>query len=109
MKTQLCSTLAGFVGALVVLAGILAPPLACSPAQRVKAIEGGAALALCVFQHEDETPAQIAAACSGAAVEDVIKILDAQRASRARYAASAGCPVVDAGADARSPNYGPGK
>jgi hypothetical protein len=109
MKTQFCSSLSGFACALVVLAGILSPvaPIACSPAQQAKEVSGGIHLALCVYQHEDETPAAIVAACAGSTLEDVTAILTAQRASRARYAA-AGCPATDAGA-ARAPNYGPGK
>jgi hypothetical protein len=62
---------------------------------------------LCVLAHEGETPEQITAACAPGALEDVTKILDAQRASRERYAAKVGCPAVDAGS--RTPSYGPGK
>jgi hypothetical protein len=65
---------------------------------------------ICVLEHEGETPEEIAAHCTGAAVADVIKILKAHNAAMAkRQCPDAGNPIHDAGAMHDAPNYGPGK
>lgn len=52
-------------------------------------------IAACVLSHDTEQPAQIAVECGGITVADVLKILSAEQAAKARALCPA--PVADAG------------
>jgi hypothetical protein len=76
---------AALVGA--VTAGLVVLLLACSwlsSPQGTASVTAGVDTAVCVLNHAQEPPIQIAKTCGVAAVEDVVKILDAHTASAVR-------------------------
>ena len=76
------AAIVGAVSALIVVWAVMG----CTKAQGGAVVTGGIDVALCVLNHSTEPPATIAAECGVAAVEDVVKILDAHRAAAIREA-----------------------
>ena len=56
----------------------------CKKAQQQQAVVGGVAGGVCILNHVNEPPAQIAVDCGVASVADVVKVIDAHRAAMVR-------------------------
>lgn len=80
---------------LTVAAQLVAAMAGCSWFQsNPQVVSSVSDIAACVLSHDTEQPDQIAVECGGIAVSDVLKILSAEQAAKAR----ASCPQpVDAG------------
>lgn len=68
---------------------IIAAVVSCTPAQVQSVETGGIGVAVCVLNHAQEPPEQIAKDCAGVTVEQVIAILDAHKAAEDREKAQA--------------------
>ena len=77
----------------------------CTPAQKAKAVESGADVAVCIAKAEMEgkTPEETTQACAGTTIEGVVAVLTAQHAMEAKRCVT----ILDAGAY-RDVKYGPG-
>lgn len=85
--------LAGIAGATLALCVILGGSLACqacSPATISKVETVSIDSTVCVLNHFSDPPAQIASECGIAAIEDVVKVLEAHRAAMVRELNDAG-------------------
>lgn len=78
--------------ALIVLGLTAGCQWSCTKQQGTQVIRVTVDTIVCVLDHENDPPLQIAAECGVADVQDVIAILDAHRAAEVRERADGGKP-----------------